>query len=145
MNGNRRIFYDIFTGNIIHEISRNGDFILPSIENEIKIYKVLSERNKDTFDYIELEYSKYAQDFAMCNGYRVNPETKELEFSYPDTNNPIEPIYQPPLSLKVKELEQQNTDLQLAIAEMAEDNEVEKTETQLAIAELAEIISGGAK
>jgi len=39
---------------------------------------------------LEPEYGQYAQDFAESNGYRVNPETKKLEFSYPDSEQPPE-------------------------------------------------------
>lgn len=43
------------------------------------------------------------------------------------------------------ELEDENTTLKLAMAELAEAYEQEKTELQLAIAELAEIVTGGAE
>lgn len=98
----RKIYYDILTGNVILDTGERQGFVRKTtFEEDVQTYKTLSERNRETFDYIELEYGQYAQDFAECNGYRVNPETKELEFSYPDPNLPPdeqEPIYQPPLS-----------------------------------------------
>lgn len=97
--GIRRIFYNLITGERIQEIGRNGDFILPTIDQEIATFTALSERNRETFDVIELPFGAFAQDFAECNSYRVNPETKQLEFSYPDPNTPEEPQpYQAPLS-----------------------------------------------
>lgn len=106
----KKIFYDIETGEVLVDTGeRNGKYAVQiSTGNAIQIYKLLSERNQDTFDYIELEYGQYAQDFAGCNGYRVNPETKELEFSYPESNEegPQEPVYQEPLSIRVDKLEQ---------------------------------------
>lgn len=44
---------------------------------------------------------------------------------------------------RLAESEQENTELKLALAEMAEAHELEKTEMQLAIAELAELVAGG--
>lgn len=103
----RKIYYDIPTGNVILDTGeRQGSVVPTTVEQDVQTYKALSERNRETFDYIELEYGQYARDFAECNGYKVNPETKELEFSYPDPNEPEEePIYQKPLSEQINELE----------------------------------------
>ena len=102
----QRIYFDRFTGKVIVEIGeRSGAIKKSTIEQDIQVYKALSERNRETFDYIELEYGQYAQDFMECNGYRVNPETKTLEFSYPDPNEAEEQQpYQAPLSEEAKEL-----------------------------------------
>lgn len=97
----RRIYYDVSTGYVIVDTGeRQGYVVETSVEGDIAKYKALSELVREAFDYVELEYNQYAQDFAECNGYRINPETKELEFSYPDPNEeePQEPVYQAPLS-----------------------------------------------
>lgn len=90
-----RIYYDIETG---HVIQMTGNFIdawlkkYDSIEEQIPKYQSLSERNRDTFDVIELPFGSYEQDFNESKwNFRVNPKTKELEFSYPDPNAPEEP------------------------------------------------------
>ncbi len=108
-----RIYYDKTTGDIlVNTGERQGDVIETTIEHDIQVFKALSERNRGTFDYIELEYGQYGQDFIECNGYRINPQTKELEFSYPDGNEEIqEPEYQMPLSQKVAELDATLEDL----------------------------------
>lgn len=105
----KRMFYEINTGNIILDKGEmQGSVIETTLEQDIATYTALSERNRDTFDVLELPYGAYSQDFAECNGYRVNVETKELEFSYPDPNQPsIEQPYQAPLSDEVKTLKQQ--------------------------------------
>lgn len=107
-----RIYYDIDTG---HPIQTTGNFEdrwlteYVSVDDQILKYTILTERVRDSFDVLELPYGSYSQDFAECNGYRVNPETKELEFSYPDPNEPEEPpVYEAPLSEKVASLEQEN-------------------------------------
>lgn len=102
MNVGRTIFFDKETGEILVDtLEKKGFASYREPIYYIERYKALSERNRETFDYIELEYGQYAQDFSECNGYRVNPETKELEFSYPDPNLPPEeqePVYRAPLS-----------------------------------------------
>lgn len=99
----RRIYYEIVNGNVIIDTGeRQGSVRSTTVEQDIEVYTALSERNRETFDYIEFEYGQYAQDFAESNGYRANPETKTLEFSYPDPNEPeIEQPYQVPLSEQI--------------------------------------------
>lgn len=103
----RKVFYDVVNGNVIMSIPElQGFYIEKSIDEEISSYMELSERNRDTFGVLELPFGAYSQDFAECNGYRVNVETKTLEFSYPDPNEPtLEQPHQAPLSEKVKQLE----------------------------------------
>lgn len=104
----KRFYYDT-QGFIFFDVNLYSE---TSIEKDIQDFKVLSERNRETFDVIELDYGAYAQDFAECIGYRVNPETKTLEFSYPDPNAPEEPQpFVKPLSEQVKTLENQQKQL----------------------------------
>ncbi|MCY7485824.1 hypothetical protein [Paenibacillus alvei] len=117
----RRIFYDIVTGEkLVDTGERSGDVINTTVEHDIAVYRALSERNRETFDYIELEYEQNTKDFTACNGYRVNPDTKQLEFSYPDPDKPEpeKPTYRPPLSEEVERTKSRVADLELTIAEM---------------------------
>ena len=113
-----RLFYDKTNGEIFFETQVNDSITL---ESNIKTFKVLSERIEGTFDYLDIDYSYYQQDFAECNGYQVNPETKTLEFSYPDPNEPgVEQPYQAPLSEQIAELRAENVTTLEAIAEVYE-------------------------
>lgn len=117
----RRIYFDIVTGEkLVDTGERSGNVIETTIEHDIAVYRALSERNRKTFDYIELEYGQHREDFASCNGYLVVPETKQLEFSYPDPNKPEpeKPTYRPPLSEEVERTKARVADLELTIAEM---------------------------
>ena len=102
----RRIYFELDTGNVILDTGERQDSVTTTtVERDIESYKVLIERNRDTFDYIELDYGQFSQDFSESNGYRINLETKEIEFSYPDPNETIAPpIFRKPLSEEVKEL-----------------------------------------
>lgn len=116
----RRIYFDKSTGLMLvdtGDIMTHDDYVTPTIEQDFKRYAVLAERVPDSVGVLELEYGQYAQDFAECNGYRVNPETQELEFSYPDPNNPeAPPVYQEPLSEQVGELKQAVAELTMLVA-----------------------------
>lgn len=105
-----RAYYDKLTGNGLKWYSLTGGmYRIPTFEEDYEAFIELSERNIDTIGFIEFENGEYFQDFAQCNGYRVNPQTLELEFSYPDPNatEPQEPVYQKPLTEQTKELKQQ--------------------------------------
>lgn len=117
----RRIYYELSTGNVIQDTGeRCGSVVETTIDQDFVSYSALSEKVRDTVGIIQLEYGQYLQDFINCNGYRVNLETNELEFSYPDpdTTEPQEPVYQKPLSVQVEELQQRQTDTEIALANL---------------------------
>ena len=118
----RKLYYDLITGEVLVDTGeREGNAIKTrTVDQDIAIYTALSEHNRESFDYIELEYGQYAQDFAEANGYRVNPETKTLEFSYPDPNEsePIEPVDIAPLSEQVEELKARQDATENALLDM---------------------------
>lgn len=109
MEGYRRIYYDTETGNKIFEIGFDKHFIPETVERDISKHKPLSERNRDTFDVLELPYGAYQQDFAIATGYRVNVETKELLFQYLDENDPeTEQPYVVPFTEEIDALKDNN-------------------------------------
>lgn len=117
----RKIYYDKATGNVIVDTGEKvGAVVDTTINQDFETYQALKERVRDTVGVIQLEYGQYAADFAQCNGYRVNPETLELEFSYPDPNatEPQEPVYQKPLTEQLKETQQAVAELSLLLATM---------------------------
>lgn len=101
----RRLYFDILTGQVIQDTGESNDNVVQTtIEQDIFTFTALSERNRETFDVIELEYGQYYQDFIESISFRVNPATKELEFRYPDPNEPEEPQpYIKPLSETVND------------------------------------------
>jgi hypothetical protein len=113
----RRIYYEKSTGNVILDTEeRSGNVQETTVDDDFENYIVLAQRVRETVGYIELEYGQYAEDFAACNGYRVNPETLEIEFSYPDPNAPEPtPVYRRPLTEEVEFLQKQNAAMQEAI------------------------------
>lgn len=103
----RRIYYDKATGNIILDKGEMmGSVVKTSVTHDFETFTVLQERVRETVGVKELEYGQYTQDFAECNGYRINPQTLQLEFSYPvEGEQPQQPVYQKPLSEQIVALE----------------------------------------
>ncbi|WP_449602819.1 hypothetical protein [Paenibacillus sp. Marseille-Q9583] len=110
----KKIYYDKVTGNVLVDTGeRSGSVVETTREQDFEAYKALAERKPESIGLIELEYSEHREDFDACNGYRVDPITGELEFSYPDPNEkpdePQEPQYIEPLSIQVAAMKSQNT------------------------------------
>lgn len=118
----RKVFYLISNGNIILITDQSKGLVKDSsIAEIIKEYKELAERTPESFDFIELRYGEYDEDFSIADGYRVNPETKELEFSYPDPNEPeVEQPYQAPLSVEVKNLKNKQSETDSTLLDFME-------------------------
>ena len=101
-----KIYFDVNTGEVlIHKKQIDSAFNVnqTTYQEDLETYRTLSERNSESFGYVVLPIDAYKQDFRESNGYRVNPDTKELEFSYPDPNQK-EPVFQEPLSTQVEGL-----------------------------------------
>lgn len=116
----RRLYFLKSNGQVIWQSRTDHIGVRPlSIEEEMQLSRTLSEYNKEEIDVIEIGVNEYAQDFAESIGYRVNPETKQLEFFYPDPNEPeAPPVYQKPLSEEVAETKQAIAELTILLAQM---------------------------
>jgi len=112
-------------GNVILDTGeRQGDVVPTTIEQDFQTYQALAERVPETVGVLELQFGEYTEDFAACNGYRVDlsGETPKLVFSYPDPNQPPEapPVYQRSLSEQIAEVRAENLTIMEAIAELYE-------------------------
>lgn len=116
-----KIYYDNTMGNVLVDTGeRSGDVIETTREQDFAAYKALSDRVQETVGCLELEYGECREDLSECNGYRVNVETLELEFSYPvpnETEPPQEPQYITPLSDRINLMESDNAGLTLELAQ----------------------------
>lgn len=124
MQVGKKIFYDKLTGDVITDTGeRQGSVIATTVDQDITAYTALFERNRATFEVIELEFGAHLQDFAECNGYRVNLTTLALEFSYPDPGEPeTPPVFVKPLSTQIAALSATITAQASRMEQMDEDN-----------------------
>jgi hypothetical protein len=116
MQVGRRIYYDLLTGNIILDKGEmQGSVVATTVDQDFFSFLELKQRDKATVGVKELAFGEFAQDFATCNGVRVDLTTKELVFSYPSESNEL-PVFQKPITEQVAEVKaqlvQQNEDLQ---------------------------------
>lgn len=117
MNIGRMIFYDKVSGEIIVDTGQYENIaVKKTVEQQIATFTALSERNRETFDVIELPFGAYQQDFAEARLIGVDLEKKIPLFAYPDPENPGQEITPPiPLSEEVKTLKNELATVQGAV------------------------------
>lgn len=117
-----RIYFDSITGSIILDIPEQvhyGERFNQTVERDIECFTQLSERNRETFDVIEVPFGMYRQDFAECIGYWIDVEAmaelsedrryEAIRFEMPNPEDPENPIVpDKPLSVEIEELKQEN-------------------------------------
>ncbi|QYK62424.1 hypothetical protein [Paenibacillus sp. S25] len=82
-------------------------------EDDMGFYPKLKGYDAEQVDVLKLEFDKYTEDFQKAINYRVNPDTKTMEFTYP-SNSGSEP--EKPLTDQVAELKWADLDNKEAIA-----------------------------
>ena len=79
----RRIYYLKCSGNIVLDTGeRKGNIKESSVDEDFSTYNQLSRYNREKVGVIQLKYSEYNTEFSECTSFRVNPQTKQLEFDY---------------------------------------------------------------
>jgi len=80
----RRLFYNLSTGEILMDTGERAGYVR----------RTTPEEDYPDFDpaqhgVLELEYGALTEDFAQCNGLRVDVsgDTPKLIFSYPDSGS----------------------------------------------------------
>ena len=97
----KRIFFLKENGTVIFEVGEMEGWVIEpekdfdkALEEAYKYYAELSKYNKEVVDFIDLEYGEFKTEFAECTSYRVNVDTKQLEFDY----TPVPPAPDVPTS-----------------------------------------------
>jgi hypothetical protein len=135
-----RIYYEISTGNPIQKTEeRQGTVVETTYAQDSESYYPLFGRDPSTVGVIQLSFGQYAQDFAECNGYKVDISGAEptLVFSYPIPGEPeAPPVYQPPLSEEVAALKVDNAHLTTRLTKA----EADSADTTSALLDLYELV-----
>ncbi|MFE3573954.1 hypothetical protein [Lysinibacillus sp. NPDC059133] len=137
-----KLYFDRTTGEVILTIpeQNNVDAVETTKEQDFIMFGVLSVRNPEMVNFIQLPYGQYRSDFEIANSWKVDIKTGQLLFDYPIFDIPLSEQLQRLVSENEK-LKEENKTLMLALAESAEAQQQDKIENQLAIAELAELIA----
>lgn len=106
------------------------------------------EGYQDTLSTAQEEYNTaYAEWSSLPGDERGDPPMHQLP-TQPElwleglTASEIEALNPPKQPTELECLQQENMELKLALAELAEANETDKTKMQMALAELAELVAG---
>lgn len=116
----RRIYYDKTSGLPIYETGEQlSPFEPRTIEQDFEVIEELKSYNRDMVGVLELEWGRYSEDFSVCNGFRVNLTTMDIEFSYPNPNEPEAPHeFRPSLSGEIEELKQRQDATENAVLDL---------------------------
>ena len=102
----KRIYYLKVDGRVVLDTGEAEGWVNPTTsEDDWIIYTELSKYNKSEVDYIELKWGEFKTEFAECTSYRVNVDTKQLEFDYTPIPEPPEVPTSPTLHERVEDLE----------------------------------------
>ena len=116
----KRIYYLKVDGRVVLDTGEAEGWVNPTTtEQDWKIYTELQKYNKTEVDYIELQFGEFKTEFAECTSYRVNVETKTLEFDYTPVPEPPEVPHTPTIHERLDALEQVNAEQDMLIMEMS--------------------------
>lgn len=88
-----RVYYLKENGNVVFKTGQAEGWVIEiKPEQDWEIYTELQKYTKESLDFIQLQYDEFKTEFAECTSYRVNIETKTLEFDY----TPIPPAPEVP-------------------------------------------------
>lgn len=114
-----KVYYDKDTGNVIQEIGeRSGGVIETSTEQDFNSYVTLSERVPESVEMIQFEYGAFEADYEAGGVIsRIDLETMEPLFTYPDPTDPETPQEpRPALSKEIEALKSADVENKEAIA-----------------------------
>ena len=89
------------------------------MEQDWGIYSELKKYTKESVDYIELQFGEFKTEFAECTSYRVNVDTKQLEFDYTPVPPSPDVPHTPTVHERLDALEKTNEEQDLLISELA--------------------------
>ncbi len=116
----KRIYYLKVDGRVILDTGEAEGWVNPTTsEQDWEIYSELSKYNKSEVDYIELKWGEFKTEFAECTSYRVNIETKQIEFDYTPVPDPPDVPHTPTVHERLDALEQVNAEQDMLIMEMS--------------------------
>lgn len=102
----KRIYYLKVDGRVILDTGEAEGWVNPTTtEDDWRIYSELQKYNKTEVDFIELQFGEFKTEFAECTSYKVNVDTKQLEFDYTPVPEPPEVPVKPTLHERVDNLE----------------------------------------
>ena len=115
-----RVYYLKTNGNVVFKTGQAEGWVTEiTPEQDWEIYEELKKYTKESVDYIQLKYDEFKTEFAECTSYRVNTDTKTLEFDYTPVPEPPDVPHTPTVHERLDALEQVNAEQDMLIMEMS--------------------------
>ena len=115
-----RVYYLKTNGNVVFKTGQSSGWVTEiTPTQDWEIYEELKKYTKESLDYIQLKYDEFKTEFAECTSYRVNVDTKTLEFDYTPVPEPPEVPTSPTVHERLDALEQVNAEQDMLIMEMS--------------------------
>lgn len=115
-----RVYYLKTNGNVVFKTGQSSGWVTEiTPEQDWEIYEELKKYTKESLDYIQLKYDEFKTEFSECTSYRVNVDTKQLEFDYTPVPEPPDVPHTPTVHERLDALEQVNAEQDLLIMEMS--------------------------
>ena len=115
-----RVYYLKENGNVVFKTGQAEGWVIEiTPEQDWEIYAELKKYTKESLDYIQLQYDEFKTEFAECTSYRVNVDTKQLEFDYTPKPEPPDVPHTPTVHERLDALEKTNAEQDLLISELA--------------------------
>ncbi len=115
-----RVYYLKENGNVVFKTGQAEGWVTEiTPTQDWEIYTELQKYTKESLDFIQLQYDEFKTEFAECTSYRVNVDTKQLEFDYTPVPEPPEVPHTPTIHERLDALEQVNAEQDMLIMEMS--------------------------
>ena len=107
----KRIYYLKVDGRVILDTGEAEGWVNSTTsEDDWRIYTELQKYNKTEVDYIELKWGEFKTEFAECTSYKINVDTKEIEFDYTPIPDPPDVPRKPSLHERMDTQENTNNE-----------------------------------
>ena len=104
-----RVYYLKENGNVVFKTGQAKGWVIEiTPEQDWEIYEELKKYTKESLDFIQLQYDEFETEFNECTSYRVNIETKKLEFEYGEKPSPPEVPQTPTIHERMETQEKAN-------------------------------------
>lgn len=115
-----RVYYLKENGNVVFKTGQAEGWVTEiTPAQDWEIYEELKKYTKESLDFIQLKYDEFRTEFAECTSYRVNVDTKQLEFDYTPVPEPPDVPHTPTVHERLDALEQVNAEQDMLIMEMS--------------------------
>ena len=77
----RKIYYEKSNGIVIWDKGEmSGDVVETTFAQDCEVMPIIGTLDPSQLGVLQLHFGTLSQEFSECQGFKVNPETEEIEF-----------------------------------------------------------------